>query len=116
MLQALQQWVTAVLGYLSTYPEIVALTLATAFSWGAALWAERVVFNPDLSLRQQQRASTTVTSVTCLVFALVLWPVFDHDKDPRLMRIGISLGAAIWSPFLYILLTRWLGVRWPWLK
>jgi hypothetical protein len=102
-----------VIDFFTAHPALVALLIAVLFSWGAALWAERILFNPTIGKRQLQQASVVVTSASCLTFSMLLWPVFSPTTDHR-TRLVASLGMAICSPFLYALLTKWLGTKWPW--
>jgi len=101
--------------FLATRPALLALVISVLFSWGAALWAERVVFNPQIGKRRLQQASLLVTTVSCLTFALLLWPVFDPTTNHR-VRFVVALGTALCAPFLYAFLTKWFGARWPWLS
>lgn len=102
------------IAYLKQYPESFAILIAMVLSWGIALWAERVVFNPGLSTSARQRASSAVTTAACLVLTMVLWPVFD-PSEKSVVRIVVSIGVACCSPFIFVLVTKFLGQRFPWL-
>lgn len=108
------QYLQPAVDFFTSRPALVALLIAVVFSWGASLWAERIIFNPSIGKRQLQQASIVATSVSCFAFAMLLWPVFSPGT-PHRTRLVASLGTALCSPFLYAFLTRWLGARWPWL-
>lgn len=109
------RYAEAVWGFLAANPALLALLVGMVFSWGAALWAERVIFNPAIGKHAMQRAAIVVTSAACFIFAMLLWPVFDPTSRHG-VRFLCSFGTAICSPFVYAGLTKWLGSRWPWLS
>lgn len=111
------QWFTQAVTFFKANPEICALSMAVVFSWAFALWAERVIYNPGLSKLQRQRASTGITTFACFGFGVLMWQALAaKNHDSRLFEMGCCLGMAILSPFLYIIATRLLGNKFPWLK
>lgn len=98
--------------FFHTYPEVLAVLIATLASW--ALGALSEYFMPlDWPSRAQKQITLLVNICSGTILCAVIWFGLDH-VDARGLRLAVSLSVGVTSPFSYILVGRVLGHYFPW--
>lgn len=103
----------AILSFLKSYPELIAICLGTIGSWTAASVLE--YFLPEKWSGRATKQATVAANVLCgTTISYTLWRVLD-EADPRVFNFTVSLICGLSSPFTYVPVSKLAAKYLPWL-